>query len=109
MNEALKEKLEALKGQFKRLVVCEIDGETLAFKPLNRAKLIDLKKTITAKPDLAAEFSINACEFCCVLGREKFGELADLYPIAFCGSLGSPGVIDHLMDLARGDAKIEAV
>jgi hypothetical protein len=100
------EQLNSLKAQHKRLVVCELDGVTLAFKPLNKAKLIDLKKTITSKPDLACEFSINACEFCCVYGREKFAELADLYPIAFCGSLGSPGVIDHLMDLARGDAQI---
>jgi hypothetical protein len=100
------EKLAALKAQHKRLVVCELDGVTLAFKPLNKAKLIDLKKTITSKPDLACEFSINACEFCCVFGRERFSELADLYPIAFCGSMGSPGVIDHLMDLARGDAQI---
>lgn len=94
--------LEQLKAQYKRLVVCEIDGHVMAFKPLNRAKLVDLKKQITNKPELALEVSINACEFCCVLGAERFKELADLYPIAFGGSLGAPGVIDHLMDLARG-------
>lgn len=98
--------IEALKAQHKRIVVCEIEGHVMVFKPLNRAKLQDLKKAITGKPEHALELSINACEFCCVLGVERFKELADLYPIAFGGSYGSPGVIDHLMDLAKGSPSI---
>lgn len=98
--------IESLKAQYKRLVICEIDGHVMVFKPLNRAKLQDLKKAITGKPEHALEMSINGCEFCCVLGVERFKEFADLYPIAFGGAYGSPGVIDHLMDLARGPATI---
>jgi hypothetical protein len=95
-----------LKAKYGRLVVAEIGGETLAFKPLNKAKIADLKKNITQKPEIALELSVNACEFSCVLGESKVKELSELYPLAFAGSIGAPGVIDYLFELARGRATI---
>ncbi len=101
MSEAT---IEQLKAAHKRLVILEVSGNVLAFKPLTRAMVQDLKKHITNKPENAVELSINACDFCCVLGKERFTELANLYPLAFAGSFGAPGVIDLLFDLARGGA-----
>jgi hypothetical protein len=37
-----------------------------------------------------------------VYGSENFKELSERYPLAFCGNDGTKGVIDALMDLARG-------
>jgi hypothetical protein len=95
-----------LKAKYGRLVIIDIDGKTLAFKPLNKDKITDLKKQISKAPDLALNVSINACEFCCVLGAEHFKELADSRPLAFAGNSTDPGVIDALMDLARGNGVI---
>jgi hypothetical protein len=98
--------IRELKAKYGKLVVAEIGGETLAFKPLNKAKVADLKKNITQKPELALELSVNACEFSCVLGESRIKELVELYPLAFAGSFGAPGVIDVLFELARGAAVI---
>jgi hypothetical protein len=98
--------IRELKAKYGKLVVAEIGGETLAFKPLNKAKVGDLKKNITSKPELALELSINACEFACVFGESRIKELTELYPLAFAGSFGAPGVIDVLFELARGNATI---
>lgn len=102
--------LEEAKVGHHKVVVIDLDfkGEvrTLAFKPLNRAKITDLKKQITKSPDLALELSVRACEFCCIFGKEHFEELATLCPLAFAGNAENPGVIDALMDLARGGATI---
>ena len=105
MNDAI----EKLKAQHGQLVQCEIDGRVLAFRAINKAGLQDLRKQLRAKPDLAVELSINACKFCCVFGKEHVDELTDRYPLAFAGYESAPGVIDHLMDLARGGAVISIV
>lgn len=98
--------IRELKAKYGRLVVAEIGGETLAFKPLNKAKIGDLKKNITQKPEIALELSVNACEFSCVFGESQIKALIELYPLAFAGSFGAPGVIDVLFELARGNATI---
>lgn len=98
--------LAEAQAPYPKTIVLEIDGKTLAFKPLNRAKITDLKKQITKQPDLALELSVNACKFCCIFGSEHFDALADVYALAFAGNADNPGVIDALMDLARGGAQI---
>jgi hypothetical protein len=40
-----------------------------------------------------------------VYGQENFKELSDRFPLAFCGNDDTKGVIDALMDLARGGAE----
>lgn len=93
-----------LKAKYGDLVVIDIDGHTLAFKRLSKAQLTDLKKRVNKTPDLVIEVTINACEFNCVYGAEHFKEASDKYPLAFCGNEDTKGVIDVLMDLARGGA-----
>jgi hypothetical protein len=94
--------LDAVKAEHGKVVVIELDGKILAFKRLNRSKVTDMRTQINKKPDLAVEISINVCEFQCVLGKEHFKALSDAYPLAFCGNDDQPGVIDALIDLARG-------
>lgn len=97
-----------LKAKFKRMVFVNVGGRDLAFKPLDRAKLIDLQKQVSKSPDLRVALSINAIGFCCVYGQEHFDEVANEYPLALVGSGddGSPGVLDALMTLARGAATV---
>lgn len=91
-----------LKQTYGDLVVIDLDGKPLAFKRLTKAQITDMKKRITDKPALVVEITINCCSFNCVYGSEYFDELSAKYPLAFCGNEGDKGVIDWLMDLARG-------
>lgn len=93
-----------LKAKYGDLVVIDIGEKTLAFKRLTKSQLTDLKKRVNKTPDLVIEVTINCCEFNCVYGAESFKELSDRYPLAFCGNDDTKGVIDALMDLARGGA-----
>jgi len=93
-----------LKAKYGDLIVIELEGKTLAFKRLTKAQLTQMKTQINKKPDLVIDITINSCEFNCVLGSEHFKDLADRYPLAFCGNEDTKGVIDALMDLARGGA-----
>lgn len=90
------------KAAYGDLVTLTLDGHKLGFKRLDKAKVTDMRKQISKSPDLAIEISVNVCGFCCVVGREHFDELSAKYPLAFCGTEGIKGVIDVLMDLARG-------
>lgn len=98
--------LAEAKAKYRKVVILELDGKSLAFKPLTLAMITDLKKQITKSPELALKLSVNACKFCCIFGAEHFDELADVYSLAFAGNSDNPGVIDALMDLARGGASI---
>lgn len=105
MNE---QETAALKTRFKRFVKITIDEKTLAFKPLSKEKIADLKNQIAKKPELSVQLSINACEFVCVHGKEHFATLADEYPLAFAGGgEDRPGVLDALLKMAHGDVSIE--
>jgi hypothetical protein len=94
----------ALKTKYGDLVIIDIADKTLAFKRLTKSQLTDMRKRINSKPELAIEISINCCEFNCVFGAEHFKEMSDRFPLAFCGNDDSKGVIDALLDLARGGA-----
>ncbi len=97
-----------LKTKHKRLLKLTLAGVMLAFKPLNKAQASQLKKLQTEKPELAVETTINSCKACCVFGAEHFDELANDYPLAFCGGgPGEPGVIDELMKMAHGAVSFE--
>lgn len=95
--------LQAAKAQYGRLVVLEIDGATLAFKPMDRAKITDIRRKLAKTPDLALDVLTNAVEFCCVVGRESFKAIADKYPLVIAGD---DSVADALMALARGTAVV---
>lgn len=103
-NSEFEKQKAQLKVKFGDLIVIDIEDKTLAFKRLSRGQLTDMKKRINKTPDLVIDITINSCEFNCVYGAEHFKDLSDRYPLAFCGNEGSKGVIDALMDLARGGA-----
>jgi len=94
--------IAAAKQKHGSLVVIELEGQKLAFRRLDKAKITDMKRAINKNPDLSLDVSINCCEFVCVVGQSSFKELSNKYPLAFCGTEGTRGVIDVLMDLARG-------
>lgn len=106
--ENVEAQLKAARATHGPLVIVEFadEGKTFAFKRLTRAMITDMKKRMGQKPDLALEVSLNACEFCCVVGQNDYSEFAAKYPLAFCGSEDEPGVIDTLMVNARGKATI---
>jgi hypothetical protein len=93
----------AAKAQYGRLVVLEIEGKTLAFKPMDRAKITELRKSLAKSPDLSLNLMTNAVEFCCVVGKPDFKEIADKYPLAIAGD---DSVIDALFAMARGSGVV---
>lgn len=95
--------LQQAKATYGRLVVLEIDGVQLAFKPMDRAKITDIRRKLAKTPDLALDVLTNAVEFCCVVGRESFKSIADKYPLVIAGD---DSVADALMALARGSAVV---
>lgn len=95
--------LEQAKADYGRLVVVEIDGKTLAFRPLDRAKITDVRKKLAKTPDLALEILTNVCEFQCVVGKEHFADVARDYPLLVAGE---DSIADGLMNLARGTATV---
>jgi len=107
-ESSLESTLKAARAAHGLLVVVDFEeeGKTFAFKRLTRAMITDMKKRMGKQPDLALEVSLNACEFCCVVGSSDYSEFAAKYPLAFCGSEDEPGVIDVLMQNARGKASI---
>lgn len=95
--------VQAAKSTYGRLVVLEIDGAVLAFKPMDRAKITDVRRKLAKTPDLALDILTNAVEFCCVVGREQFKAIADRYPLVIAGD---DSIADALMSLARGTAVV---
>ena len=97
-----------IKAKYRRFVKITIGEKVLAFKPLDKAKVGELKKQLDSKPELAIDLCINACKFVCVHGKEFFDELATEYPLAFSGGgKDAPGVIDALYEMAHGQVSIE--
>jgi hypothetical protein len=102
------EQAAELKAKYKRFVKIELDGKTLAFKPLDKAKIQDVKRSTTKSPELAVDLLINACKFVCVFGREDFDQLSADYPLAFAGGGDEAlGVFDVLVRMAHGNVQIE--
>ena len=97
------DEVEQAKQQYGRLVVVEVDGKVLAFKPMDRAKITDVRKKLAKTPDLALDILTNAVEFCCVVGKESFSEIASKYPLIVAGD---DSIADALMTLARGTATV---
>lgn len=95
--------LDQAKEQYGRLVVVEIDGKVLAFRPMDRAKITDVRKKLAKTPDLALDILTNVCEFQCVVGKEHFSEVAAMYPLVIAGD---DSIADALMTLARGTATV---
>lgn len=95
--------LEEAKAKYGRLVVLEVSGVTMAFKPMDRSKITDIRKKLAKNPDLALELLTNAVEFCCVVGSEHFSKVSTDYPLLFAGD---DSVADALMALARGTGSI---
>ena len=95
--------LDAAKEQFGRLVVVEIEGKTLAFRPVSRDGITDVRKKLAKTPDLALNILTNLCEFQCVVGAEHFKEIAAAYPLLIAGD---DSIADALMNLARGHATV---
>lgn len=93
----------------KRLVVVELDEEdgtppmVLAFRPMNRVEIEDVRKRLGKSPDMALSLLTNAVEFCCVAGKSHFKRVAEYYPLLIAGE---DSVADKLMEVARGRAKV---
>lgn len=97
------DEVEQAKKQYGRLVVVEIDGKTLAFKPLDKAKITDVRQKLAKTPLLALDILTNVCEFQCVVGAEYFKDIARDYPLLMAGD---DSIADALMTLARGTATV---
>jgi CBS domain-containing protein len=97
------DEVEQAKQQYGRLVVVEVDGKVLAFKPIDKAKITDIRAKLAKTPNLALDILTNAVEFCCVVGQEHFKDIASKYPLIVAGD---DSIADALMTMARGTAVV---
>lgn len=88
--------------QYGRVVVVELDGHELLFRPLTPAEAARAADSVTKAPEIAVETALATCEAAC-LTPEPFVQLADNYPLAFSGE---DGVFGELLRLAQGDAVV---
>ena len=92
----------AARARFGRVLVVELDGRELLFRPLGVAEAQRLAKVVADEPEDALEQCLEACEGACVGG--DYAAAADSFPLAFGPQPG--GVAGELLKLATGDAKL---
>lgn len=105
-QQAQQDPLVALKEKHGRLAVIEIDGVTLAFRPFEKAAVIDVRKNLSKTPDASIDILINSLKFVCVYGVEHFDQVARERPMALAGA---DGLHDVLMQMAKGNPKIRTI
>ena len=86
-----------------QLVVVELDGRELVFRPLAPAEAHRVAALATARPEDALELCLTTCRGACLSDPALFDRLADIYPLAFSGD---EGVIGELIRLAQGAATL---
>jgi hypothetical protein len=91
------------KLDFGQIVVVELDGVELVFRPLKPSEAHRVAALATADPENALDASLAACRGACVSDLAEFDRLADIYPLAFSGD---EGVIGELIRLAQGAATL---
>lgn len=101
--------IQDLKGQHGKVVAVEIDSVLLVFRPMNKAALGKLQKDIRKNPDMELDLSVGAVGLHCVHGAEHYAELSSKYPSAFVGGDGFQGVLNHMLDISKGNAQITVV
>jgi hypothetical protein len=83
----------------------EREGEVkFVFKPFDRARLVQLHKSLTDKPELRIETVINYVKFCCVYGVEQYDDFARLYPMSILDDID--GVFARLSEMARSPTAV---
>jgi hypothetical protein len=87
--------------QYGQLVVVELDGEELIFRPLAPSEAHRVVALSTAQPEDALDVCLATCRGACLSDPEVFERLANIYPLAFSGD---DGVIGELVKLAQGAA-----
>ena len=89
--------------QFGQLVVVDLDGAELVFRPLKPSEAHRVAALATSDPENALDVCLATCRGACVSDQAEFDRLANIYPLAFSGD---DGVIGELIRLAQGDATI---
>jgi hypothetical protein len=95
--------LARARAEHGQLVIVELDGCELAFRPLAVSEAHLVAGAMTARPDDALDVCLDACKAACLSPAEDFDRLANLYPLAFSGE---DGVIGELIRLAQGAATL---
>lgn len=86
-----------------QLVVVDLDGEELVFRPLKPQEAHSIVARTEAAPEDALDAALVTCRACCLSDLEVFDRLADIYPLAFSGE---DGVIGELILVAMAGARI---
>lgn len=86
-----------------QLVVVDLDGQELVFRPLKPTEAHKVVTRSEAAPEEALDLALATCRACCLSDLGVFDRLADIYPLAFSGE---EGVIGELVILAQGAAKL---
>lgn len=109
MAELSESQENALRAEHGRIVKVTLDGQVLVFRRMKKAELVAFLKRGAKSPELAVEHCVDACESVLVWPTDKteFKRLANDFPLAFAGQ-NNDGVIDALVQMAKGEVSIEA-
>lgn len=91
------------KREHGRVVVVDLNGHELVFRPLKPSEAHRVIAQTEAAPEHGLDVALETCRACCLSDLEVFDQLADVFPLAFSGDAG---VIGELVNLARGDATL---
>lgn len=94
----------AARARYGRVLVVELGGAELLFRPLGVAEASTLAKAVAADPDDCLDECLAACEAAYVGPRAALEAAVDAFPLAFGPQDG--GVAGALLKLATGDAKL---
>jgi hypothetical protein len=86
-----------------QLVVVDLDGEELVFRPLKPSEAHRVIVQTEAAPENGLDVALATCRDCCLSDLAVFDRLTDTYPLAFSGDAG---VIGELIHLAQGAATL---
>lgn len=111
MSETEQNEIEAAREQYGRLVVVEIDGVTLGFKPASRDAISVIRTKLEKESKQALHLLKNFCGVHCVVGRKEFDGIADKYPLLVVNGDPEDGgdatsIAGAIFDMAKGRATI---
>jgi hypothetical protein len=85
-----------------RVVVVELDGREVLFRPFTPAEAARVSVRLLAHPEEAVDLGLAACEAALLSPRETFLELAERWPLAFTAD---DGVLGELIRQAQSSAR----
>jgi hypothetical protein len=88
--------------EYGKVVVAQLDGHELLFRPLTPGEATKASARLVAAPEDALDFGLSIVESALLSDPDDFRRLVDQYPLAFTGD---DGVLGELLRQAQAAAR----